>query len=102
MKSTMAVETEQGIVVAPDLDNTSLYINRELSHLEVQRRVLEEARDETNPLLERVKFRSILSSNIDEFFMVRVAGVMQRIEAKVQELGPDGRTPSETLDAMNA
>ena len=95
----MATETIRAS--APDLDHPSLYINRELSHLEFQRRVLEEARDEGNPLLERVKFLSILSSNIDEFFMVRVAGVMQRIEAKVQELGADGRTPVETLDVMN-
>ncbi len=98
----MAAETEQAAIVALDLDHPSLYINRELSHLEFQRRVLEEARDEANPLLERVKFLSILSSNIDEFFMVRVAGVMQRIEAKVQELGADGRTAAETLEAMNA
>lgn len=85
----------------PDLDQPSLYVNRELSHLEFQRRVLEEARDAGNPLLERVKFLSILSSNLDEFFMVRVAGLMQTIEAGVQETGLDGRTPAETLEAMN-
>ena len=95
----MVNETNRAAV--PDLDHPSLYLNRELSHLEFQRRVLEEARDEGNPLLERVKFLSILSSNIDEFFMVRVAGVMQRIEEKVQDLGADGRTPVETLDVMN-
>ena len=95
----MAAEAK--VVPVPDLDHPSLYINRELCHLEFQRRVLEEARDPGNPLLERVKFLSILSSNIDEFFMVRVAGLMQRIEARVQETGLDGRTPAETLDAMN-
>ena len=96
----MAAEAHP-ITSAPDLDHPSLYVNRELSHLEFQQRVLEEARDPGNPLLERVKFLSILSSNVDEFFMVRVAGLMQRIEAGVQEAGLDGRTPTETLDAMN-
>jgi polyphosphate kinase len=84
----------------PDLKDPALYLNRELSHLEFQRRVLEEARDARNPLLERVKFLSILGSNIDEFFMVRVAGVMQQIENKVQEPGMDGRVPAETLEAI--
>src|SRR5580700_5669732 len=85
---------------SPELTDPSLYLNRELSHLEFQRRVLEEARDRRNPLLERVKFLSILGSNIDEFFMVRVAGLMQQIENKVQEPGIDGRLPSETLEAI--
>jgi polyphosphate kinase len=84
----------------PDLHDAALYLNRELSHLEFQRRVLEEARDARNPLLERVKFLSILGSNIDEFFMVRVAGLMQQIENKVQEPGIDGRLPAETLGAI--
>src|SRR5271156_2413092 len=83
-----------------DLRDPALYLNRELSHLEFQRRVLEEARDARNPLLERVKFLSILGSNIDEFFMVRVAGLMQQIENKVQEPGMDGRLPAETLEAI--
>jgi len=83
-----------------ELTDPTLYLNRELSHLEFQRRVLEEARDRRNPLLERVKFLSILGSNIDEFFMVRVAGVMQQIENGVQETGMDGKGPSETLDAI--
>src|SRR5271163_250487 len=86
--------------LAPDLHDPALYLNRELSHLEFQRRVLEEARDERNPLLERVKFLAILGSNIDEFFMVRVAGLMQQIENKVQEPGMDGRLPAETLEAI--
>ena len=86
----------------PELNDPALYLNRELSHLEFQRRVLEEARDRRNPLLERVKFLSIFGSNIDEFFMVRVAGVMQQIENGVQETGMDGRGPSETLDAIRA
>jgi polyphosphate kinase len=84
----------------PDLHNPALYLNRELSHLEFQRRVLEEARDPRNPLLERVKFLSILGSNLDEFFMVRVAGLMQQIENAVHEPGMDGRSPAETLEAI--
>jgi polyphosphate kinase len=97
----MAAAEANSLIPVPDLDQSSLYVNRELSHLEFQRRVLEEARDPGNPLLERVKFLSILSSNLDEFFMVRVAGLMQRIEARVQEVGLDGRTPAETLEATN-
>lgn len=85
-----------------DLHNPALYLNRELSHLEFQRRVLEEARDTRNPLLERVKFLSILSSNLDEFFMVRVAGLTQQIENNVREVGLDGRSPTETLEAVRA
>ncbi len=84
------------------LDNPSLYVNRELSLLLFQRRVLEEALDETNPLLERVKFLGILGSNLDEFFMVRVAGLNQQIEAGIQEPGPDGLTPRQQLDAVRA
>ena len=83
-----------------DLGNPALYLNRELSHLEFQRRVLEEARDLRNPLLERVKFLSILGSNMDEFFMVRVAGLLQQIENGAQEPGLDGRCPSEALEAI--
>jgi polyphosphate kinase len=84
----------------PDLRDPALYLNRELSHLEFQRRVLEEARDARNPLLERVKFLSILGSNIDEFFMVRVAGLMQQVENKVQDSGLDGHGPADLLDLI--
>jgi polyphosphate kinase len=84
------------------LDNPTLYVNRELSLLSFQRRVLEEALDESNPLLERVKFLGILGSNMDEFFMVRVAGLNQQIDAGIQEPGPDGLTPRQQLDAIRA
>ena len=77
-----------------------LFINRELSLLEFQRRVLEEAQDENNPLLERVKFLSIFGSNMDEFFMVRVSGIRKQVEARITEVSPDGLTPREQLAAI--
>jgi polyphosphate kinase len=83
-----------------DLTSPSLYINRELSLLEFQRRVLEEARDENNPLLERLKFLAIFGSNMDEFFMVRVSGIRKQIEAGVLEISPDGMTPRDELAAI--
>src|SRR5262249_50199580 len=79
-----------------------LYVNRELSLLEFQRRVLEEAKDPTVPLLERVRFLSILGSNMDEFFMIRMAGLKQQVAAGVVESGPDGMTPAEQLAAARA
>jgi polyphosphate kinase len=84
----------------PNLNDPSLYINRELSLLEFQRRVLEEAQDPANPLLERVKFLSILGSNLDEFFMVRVAGLYSQMESGILETGPDAMTPAAQLEEI--
>ncbi len=78
----------------------SLFINRELSLLEFQRRVLEEAQDEANPLLERVKFLAIFGSNMDEFFMVRVSGIRKQVEARITEISADGLTPRDQLAAI--
>jgi polyphosphate kinase len=80
-----------------DLGARELYLNRELSLLAFQRRVLEEAEDETNPLLDRVKFLSILGSNMDEFFMVRVSGLLEQVEAGIVEVGADGMGPPAQL-----
>ncbi len=82
---------------ASGLSDPELYINRELSLLAFQRRVLEEAEDETNPLLERVNFLSILGSNLDEFFMVRVAGLAAQMDAGTLEVGPDRMSPRAQL-----
>jgi len=84
----------------PPLDDPSLYLNRELSLLSFQARVLEEAQDEQNPLLERVKFLSIIGSNLDEFFMVRVAGLKSQLESGALESGPDGMAPAQELTAI--
>ncbi len=85
---------------ATNLDDPKFYINRELSMLEFQRRVLEEARDDANPLLERIKFLAIVGSNLDEFFMVRVSGLKKQVEAGVIVPPPDGISPVEQLAAI--
>jgi len=77
------------------LEDSQRYLNRELSLLEFQRRVLEEAQDERNPLLERVKFLAIFGSNMDDFFMVRVSWIRKLIEARVSELSTNGMTARE-------
>src|SRR5947209_17124704 len=74
------------------------FINRELSWLEFNRRVLEEAQDPTQPLIERVKFLTIFSSNLDEFFEIRVAGIKQQIESETSDFGPDGLSPTDTFN----
>src|SRR5271165_2646350 len=72
------------------LESPELYINRELSLLQFQKRVLEQAKEPENPLLERIKFLSIVSSNLDEFFMVRVAGLQRQAASGTQEVSVDG------------
>lgn len=84
-----------------NLKDPQYYFNRELSWLEFNRRVLAEALDSRTPLLERLKFLAIFSSNLDEFFMVRVAGLKRQVEAGVDSLTPDGRTPQQQLKEIH-
>jgi polyphosphate kinase len=92
----------QAPVTAPDLEDPALYQNRELSWLDFNERVLELAEDPSVPLLERAKFLSIYSSNLDEFFMVRVAGLHDQVDAGVDRPLQDGRAPADTIDAIRA
>jgi polyphosphate kinase len=107
----MVVESSEPVAVASaDPVNPSeplvaltpeLYLNRELSWLQFNRRVLEEVSEESNPLLERVKFAAIFSSNIDEFFMIRVAGVKRKVTAGISDIAVDGRTPHQQLKEIH-
>src|SRR3989440_2656734 len=103
------VETEEGAAIVPiTADQTAHerfgdpknFINRELSWLEFNRRVLEEAQDPTQPLIERVKFLCIFSSNLDEFFEIRVAGIKQQIESETSDVAADGLSPTETFSQI--
>jgi polyphosphate kinase len=93
----MSEEQPQAQAQATDLSDPRLFFNRELSWLQFNQRVLEEALDKRHPLLERVKFLSIFSSNLDEFFMIRVSGLRRQLAADVVETPPDGMTPAEQL-----
>ncbi|MCB0834342.1 MAG: polyphosphate kinase 1 [Bacteroidetes bacterium] len=94
-------DKEGGVYSPKTFDKSEHFTNRELSWLEFNRRVLEEAQDPTVPLIERLKFLAIFSSNLDEFFMVRVAGVRRQIDANVLSRGPDGMLPREVMDEMS-
>src|SRR5437016_6970588 len=83
-----------------DLERPDLYINRELSWIEFNRRVFEEAKDSRHPLLERVKFLSIFETNLDEFIMIRQAGLKDQMESRKALRSPDGRTPEQQLVAV--
>ena len=82
------------------IDDPALYFNRELSWLDFNQRVLELAEDPQVPLLERARFCAIYASNLDEFFMVRVAGLFDQLDAGIEARGPDGLTPREQIDAI--
>jgi polyphosphate kinase len=92
--------SDDGTMTVPDLQSTDFYQNRELSALEFNDRVLQQAKDEGLPLLERVRFLAISSSNLDEFFEIRVAGLKQRVELGASKPGPDGLTPQQQLDRI--
>jgi len=92
--------TPTGQKGAVDLDASSLYVNRELSWLEFNRRVLEEAQDSLTPTLEKLKFASIFSSNLDEYFMVRVGGLLRILDADVNGIDASGRTVRRQLDEI--
>jgi polyphosphate kinase len=96
MAGTARKQAPQG----PDLHDPSLYVNRELGLISFQWRVLEEALDSTNPLLERVNFLAIVGSNLNEFFMVRVASLTAQVDAGIPEFGPDRMSPSAQLLAI--
>src|SRR3954451_22980879 len=99
-----AVPTPEPEPEAPpsDLDDLRLYNNRELSWIEFNARVLELAEQEDLPLLERLKFLAIFTTNLDEFFTIRVAGLHDQVDAGLSDPGPDGRTPSQVIDEVRA
>jgi polyphosphate kinase len=102
MSSVSPLDNENEPQEEWDLNDPSIYLNRELTWLAFNRRVLAGAEDENTPLLERVKFLSIFDSNLDEFFMKRIGGLKQQLGAGVTTLTVDGRTPEEQLEQCRA
>ena len=100
MTDSLLERTEDPEDSAIDLKDPSLYINRELSWLDFNERVLELGEDERVPLLERLKFLAIYTSNLDEFFMVRVANVLEKIETRIDRRGPDGLSPTRLMEEI--
>src|SRR5438045_649191 len=107
MQTSAAEVTTDELALLPDaiqaerdFSDPANFINRELSWLEFNRRVLEEAQDPTQPLMERLKFMTIFGNNLDEFFEIRVAGIKQQIQSETSEIGPDGMSPTETFNAI--
>src|SRR5215207_6406074 len=96
-----AMEAITATAQTPALDSPELFVNREVSWLQFNERVLELADDERTPLLERVKFLAIYAANLDEFFMVRVAGLHDQVEAGIDARGPDGLSPDETIERIS-
>src|ERR687890_2279354 len=84
-----------------NLSDPSLYVNRELSWLGFNERVLAQAKDERHPLLDRLRFVAISETNLDEFFMIRVAGLQQQVAADLPNPVPDGMTPEEQLSRIH-
>ena len=95
------IATEEIRAEGPNLEEPQFYFNRELSWLDFNERVLQLAEDASVPLMERLKFAAIFTSNLDEFFMIRVAGLHDQVDAGLANTGADGRTPSETIDAIH-
>ena len=95
--AALALEKAPPPRIDKDLNSPDLFLNRELTWLAFNRRVLHEAEDERNPLLERLKFLAITASNLDEFFMKRIGGLKQQVVAGMQELTVDGRTPQQQI-----
>jgi len=101
LKATESARSDLVHLASAAAPGKALYLNRELSWLDFNRRVLELAQDRSFPLLERVKFLAIFSSNLDEFFMKRVGGLLRQREAKISDLSIDGMSVQQQLDAIH-